>query len=55
MVQSPKLTFVANGNNLTGVGLTLGETICFGSSEFTVDRFVNKSLSREGMTQMPYS
>jgi hypothetical protein len=55
MVQSPKLTFVANGNNLTGVGLTLGETICFGSLEFTVDHFVNESLSREGMTQMPYS
>jgi hypothetical protein len=29
MVQSPKLSFIANGNNLTGDGLTLGETICF--------------------------
>jgi hypothetical protein len=44
MVYSPKLTFVANGNNSTGVGLTLGKTIRFGSLEFTADRFSNLSL-----------
>jgi hypothetical protein len=48
MVYSPKLTFIANINNLTNVGLTLGETICFGSFEFTADRFGNLSLSLEG-------
>jgi hypothetical protein len=45
MVHSSKLTFVNNDNNLTGVGLTPGETICFGSLEFTADRFGNLSLS----------
>jgi hypothetical protein len=55
MVQSPKLTFVINSNNLTGIGLALGEIIWFGSLEFTTDRFVNQSLSHKGMTQMPYS
>jgi hypothetical protein len=45
---SPKLTFVADGNNQTGIGLTLGETICFGSLEFTADCFSNLSLSPEG-------
>jgi hypothetical protein len=39
MVISSKLSFVANGNNLTSVGLTPGETICFGSLELTADRF----------------
>jgi hypothetical protein len=35
MVPSPKLSFIANGNNLTGIGLTLGSTNRFGSMEFT--------------------
>jgi hypothetical protein len=48
MVQSPKLTFIANSNNLTGAGFILGETICFGSLEFTADFFGNLSLSPEG-------
>jgi hypothetical protein len=48
MVHPLKLTFVANNNNLTGVGLTLGETICIGSLEFTADCFSNMSLSLEG-------
>jgi hypothetical protein len=48
MVHSTKLTFIANSNNLTDVGLALGETICFGSLEFTVDHFSNLSLSLEG-------
>jgi hypothetical protein len=38
MVTSPKLSFVANGNNPTGVSLAPGETIHFGSLEFTIDR-----------------
>jgi hypothetical protein len=37
MVYSPKLSFVANGSNLTGIGLALGKTICFYSLEFTID------------------
>jgi hypothetical protein len=48
MDYSPKLTFVANSNNLTGVGLTMGETICFGSLELTTDHLGNLSLSLEG-------
>jgi hypothetical protein len=48
IVYSLKLTFVANGNNLTSTGLAPGETICFGSLEFTTDRFGNLSLSPEG-------
>jgi hypothetical protein len=48
MVYSPKLTFVANDNNLTGVGFTPGGTICFGSLEFTANRFGNPSLFPEG-------
>jgi hypothetical protein len=47
MVTSLKLSFVANGNNPTGVGLTLGETICFDNLEFTVDRLGRLSLSPE--------
>jgi hypothetical protein len=39
MVISSKLSFIANGNNLTSVGLTPGKTICFGSLELTADRF----------------
>jgi hypothetical protein len=49
MVQSPKLTFIANDNNLTDVGFTLGETICFGSLEFTLNHFDNLSLSPDGI------
>jgi hypothetical protein len=47
MVYSPKLSFIDNGNNTTGVGLALGETICFGSMEFTADRLGRLSLSPE--------
>jgi hypothetical protein len=47
LIFSPKLTFVANGNNPTGVGLTPGETICFRRLEFTTDRFGCLSLSPE--------
>jgi hypothetical protein len=45
MVPSPKLSFVANGNNPTGVGLAHGDTIHFGSLEFTIDRLDHLSLS----------
>jgi hypothetical protein len=55
MVYSLKLTFVANNNNLTSVGLAPGETICFESLEFIVNRFSNLSLSLKGKTQMSYS
>jgi hypothetical protein len=48
MVYSPKLTFIANGNNSTGIGLAPGETIYFGSLEFTVDHFGRLSLSPNG-------
>jgi hypothetical protein len=48
MVYSPKLTFIANHNNLTSIGLTPGETICFGSLEFTTNRFDRLSLFPEG-------
>jgi hypothetical protein len=44
MVPSPKLSFVANGNNPTSVGLALGNTIHFGSMEFTTDRLGRLSL-----------
>jgi hypothetical protein len=47
MLYSPKLTFVANHNNLAGVGLTLGETTCFDNLELTADRFGHLSLSSE--------
>jgi hypothetical protein len=47
-VCSLKLTFVANGNNLTDVGLAPGETIWFGNLEFTAHRLSNLSLSPEG-------
>jgi hypothetical protein len=47
MIFSPKLTFVANGNNSNSVGLALGET-CFGSLEFTTDSFGRLSLSPLG-------
>jgi hypothetical protein len=38
MVPALKLSFIANGNNPTSVGLTPGSTIHFGNLEFTVDR-----------------
>jgi hypothetical protein len=55
IVYSLKLSFIANGNKPTGVGLALGENNCFGSLEFTTDRFGHLSLSSEGMTQELYS
>jgi hypothetical protein len=48
MVPSPKPIIVVDGNTLTDVGFTLGETICFGSLEFIADRFSDLSLSPEG-------
>jgi hypothetical protein len=45
MVYSLKFTFVTNDNNLTDDGLTPDETICFGSLEFTIDRFGKLNLS----------
>jgi hypothetical protein len=48
MVYSPKLTFIANGNNLTGIGFTPRKTICFGSLEVTTGCFSNLSLFPEG-------
>jgi hypothetical protein len=47
MIYSLKLIFIANGNNPTGVGLAPGETICFGSLEFTTDCF-GCHLCRDG-------
>jgi hypothetical protein len=45
MIPSPKLSFVANINNPTGASLAPGNTIHFGSLEFTVDRLSRLSLS----------
>jgi hypothetical protein len=45
MVPSPKLSFIANGNNPTDVGLTPCSTIHFGNLEFTGDRLSHLSLS----------
>jgi hypothetical protein len=47
MVISSKLSFIANGNNPTGVGLAPGQTIHFGSLEFTADHLGRLSLSPE--------
>jgi hypothetical protein len=47
MVYSLKLTFVANSNDQTSIGLTPVENIFFGSMEFTADHFDNLSLSPE--------
>jgi hypothetical protein len=48
MVHTLKFTIIANGNNLTSVGFMPGETIYFGSMEFTADLFGNLSLSPKG-------
>jgi hypothetical protein len=48
MVHSPKPIIVANDNNLTGMGFTLGETIYYGRLEFNADHFVDLTLSPEG-------
>jgi hypothetical protein len=45
MVTSSKLSFVANGNNSNGVVLTPGETIHFGSLDFTANCLGRLSLS----------
>jgi hypothetical protein len=55
MVPSPKLSFIANGNNLIDVGLTPGSTIHFGSLEFTADRLGRLSLPPRIGTQAPSS
>jgi hypothetical protein len=43
-VSLTELSFIANGSNLTGVGLALGSTICFSSIEFTADHLGRLSL-----------
>jgi hypothetical protein len=48
MVYSPRLTFIANHKNPTGIGLAPGETICFDSLEFIANRFDHLNLSPEG-------
>jgi hypothetical protein len=45
MVTSMKLSFIAYNNNSTSTGFTLGETIHFGSLEFTTDRLGHLNLS----------
>jgi hypothetical protein len=45
MVYSPKLSLVSKDSNPTDVGLALGETISFGSLEFTTDHLVHLSLT----------
>jgi hypothetical protein len=48
MVRSPKLAFVVDSEHQTDIGFALGETIHFGSLEFTADHFGRLSLSPEG-------
>jgi hypothetical protein len=45
IVYLPKLSFVANGNNLTSIGLAPGKTTCFRSLEFIADRLGRILLS----------
>jgi hypothetical protein len=45
MVPSPKHSFIANGNNPIGIGLTMGSSIRFDSVEFTPDHLGHLSLS----------
>jgi hypothetical protein len=45
MVPSLKVSFIANGNHLTSVGLAPGSTIRFSSMKFTADRLGRLSLS----------
>jgi hypothetical protein len=45
MVPSPKLLFIANGNNPTGVGLALSSTKHFSSLELITDCLGHLSLS----------
>jgi hypothetical protein len=45
MVPSSKISFVANGNNATDIGLASGSYICFSSLEFTTDHLGCLSLS----------
>jgi hypothetical protein len=47
MVHSLKPSFVASGNNPTGVALALGEIIHSGSLEFTANHLGRLSLSYE--------
>jgi hypothetical protein len=44
IVTSPKVSFVANGINLTGASLAPGKTIQFSYLEFTADRLGHLSL-----------
>jgi hypothetical protein len=50
MVHSPKPTIITDGEHLTDISFTHGETICFGSLEFIANYFSNLSLSDEGKT-----
>jgi hypothetical protein len=54
MVQ-PKLSFIANSNNPTGVNLAPGSTIHNGSLEFVTNHFGHLMFLPRGETQMSYS
>jgi hypothetical protein len=51
---SPKPTIISSNNNLTGVGLALGKTICFGSLEFTAYRYGPSMAMGEPLYRTPY-